>query len=287
MPRPQEAPLEARRAAAMNECRQALAVRRIADEHLELRGGIAGFMAGTPWVCKAVAVDLEQPLDKAAVAELVAWFEARGARPLVEVTSFSAPRTFASLAEAGLSLVETEHVFVCRLPGPERPLPAGYTIRTLDVDDEAAMQRHAEIVCSGFHPDPDTRPPGVIESAKRGQRQYGAQGFFVLDPEGDPVAASGMEITTFEHAVLEGPRTLAALWGTTVLPDHRGVGLQQALMAHRLRVGAAGGARVAFIESQPGIPTARNAVRLGFTLGYTRLVFRAKRNAPRTEPSVS
>jgi len=281
MPPSQEPAFEARTAAAMNECRQALAVRRIADEHLALRGGVAGFMAGTPWVCKAVAVDLEHPLDKAAVAELVAWFEARGARPLVEVTSFSAPRTFASLAEAGLALVETEHVYVCRLPGPEHALPSGYAMRALDVDDEAAMQSHAEIVCSGFHPDPETRPPGVIESAKRGQRQEGAQGFFVLGPQGDPVAASGMEITTVEHPVLAGPQTLAALWGTTVLPDHRGKGLQQALMAHRLSVGAAGGARVAFIESQPGIPTARNAVRLGFTLGYTRLVFRARRNAPR------
>jgi GNAT superfamily N-acetyltransferase len=62
----------------------------------------------------------------------------------------------------------------------------------------------------------------------------------------------------------------AALFGLSVLPEFRGRGVQQALIAARLSLAAARGARVATISARPGVATERNARRLGFQLGYTK-----------------
>jgi GNAT superfamily N-acetyltransferase len=57
-----------------------------------------------------------------------------------------------------------------------------------------------------------------------------------------------------------------------VLAEFRGRGVQQALMATRLQRALALGSTLAAIISHPHVATERNAVRLGFALGYTRVV---------------
>jgi GNAT superfamily N-acetyltransferase len=57
-----------------------------------------------------------------------------------------------------------------------------------------------------------------------------------------------------------------------VLPRFRRRGIQQALMAARLEHAASRGARFATIGARPGIPTNRNAMRMGFRLAYTKVV---------------
>jgi GNAT superfamily N-acetyltransferase len=62
----------------------------------------------------------------------------------------------------------------------------------------------------------------------------------------------------------------AALMGVSTLPAFRRRGIQQALIARRLA--AARGCILATISSKPGIPTERNAMRLGFTMAYTKVI---------------
>jgi GNAT superfamily N-acetyltransferase len=57
-----------------------------------------------------------------------------------------------------------------------------------------------------------------------------------------------------------------------VKPAYRRRGIQQALIVARLERGRERGSRQAFIISGPGIPTERNATRLGFGMAYTRVV---------------
>ena len=73
---------------------------------------------------------------------------------------------------------------------------------------------------------------------------------------------------------LEIAGEIAALMSTSTHPDHRRQGAQQAAMVARLRMARSAGCRVATIQSEPGIPTARNARRLGFQVAYTRAVLK-------------
>ena len=265
--------LDPLRCLRLNEGRQAQAIADLADEHLPLGAGTLGFMQGTDWICKAVGVDLDAPLGDEEVAQIADWFRSRGVPPVLEVTAYAATSTLSAAARAGFALQEVEHVLARPTAALPVELPDGYVIAPLDPEDDAAMRRHAEIVCGGFVPAGHAVPEPVLESAMRSQRHPHARGVFVRDPQGEAVAASGMEITELDPG--DGATRLLALWGTTVLPDHRRRGLQQALIAHRLRVGARAGAELAVIESRPGIPTERNAARMGFSLGYTRFVLKA------------
>ena len=63
-----------------------------------------------------------------------------------------------------------------------------------------------------------------------------------------------------------------SLFGASVLPAFRRRGIQQALISARLQTALSLGADLASITSHPGIPTERNAARLGFQLAYVRAV---------------
>lgn len=258
----------------LNERRQARVMSVLAEESAAIGTGSMSFHAGTHWMCKAVGVDLDEALCPDTLARICDWYAARGSVPVVETTSLAPFASFEALHAAGFGLVEVENVLACFPAKRRRELPEGYAIEALDRHDAAAMREHAEIVCSAF-PGPDgVVTEELIQGAIRSHLHPDSLGFFVLDPRGKRVAASGMEVSDIEATSAEAPRRLASLWGTVVLPAHRRRGIQQALIAHRLGVGAGRGASVALIESRPGIPTERNAARVGFALRYVRLVFK-------------
>jgi hypothetical protein len=72
-------------------------------------------------------------------------------------------------------------------------------------------------------------------------------------------------------ALVEIDPPLAQLFGGSTRPTLRSRGAQQALIVARLRLAQEAGCTIAATESQPGGPTERNAVRLGFTPIYTRV----------------
>jgi GNAT superfamily N-acetyltransferase len=76
---------------------------------------------------------------------------------------------------------------------------------------------------------------------------------------------------------------VTSLLGTSVLPRFRRRGIQQALMAVRLERALELGSDLSDITSRPGIPTERNAGRLGFQLAFVRPVL--VRRAPGLVPS--
>ena len=65
--------------------------------------------------------------------------------------------------------------------------------------------------------------------------------------------------------------TIVALFGLAVVPEYRRRGVQQALIAERLRLARDAGARVATIGSRPGHSTERNVRRMGFQTAYTKV----------------
>jgi ribosomal protein S18 acetylase RimI-like enzyme len=56
----------------------------------------------------------------------------------------------------------------------------------------------------------------------------------------------------------------ASLWSGSVLPAHRGHGIQRALIAERVRIAIARGSRACFSLAEPGGRSARNLRAVGF-----------------------
>jgi GNAT superfamily N-acetyltransferase len=182
---------------------------------------------------------------------------------------FASEAFLAALGERGFVVEHFESVFARALGAGAPPLgPAaaegirGLSIQRTDPSDVERCRLHSCVAGSGFQTDPLTE--AMIDMGVRAIRHPRTAAFMAF-VDGEPAGACGMEV--FEQ---QGIRA-CALWGTTVLEPYRGRGIQQALIRHRLDYGAAQGCTLAMIESKPGIPTERNAVRLGFGLAYTRV----------------
>ena len=146
-------------------------------------------------------------------------------------------------------------------------------IERLNTQDRDDVLRHARHTIAGFTPPGQPLPESEIESAVRAQLHERSRGFWAL-VDGKPATACGMEVVAISQTPNDPPIRIASLWGAVVAEPYRRRGIQQALIAHRLKQGLAEGCTLALIECEPGIPTERNARRLGFTLAYTRLVFK-------------
>ncbi len=268
-------PIDRKSCVRLNEQRQAQVVADISDEHEAFGSGCVGYMRGTAWISKAVGCDLDGPLSDEDVARIVDYYRARGVPPTLDLTAYSDEQTLAAVSRAGFGLTEVEHVLSRKPAYLDVPPPDGITIRPLDPSDEADMRRHAEIVCSGLTGSDAEVPATLLESSIRSQRNPNAMGFFACLPDGECVAATGMEVTAVPRGADGRTSKVVALWGTTVLPAYRKRGIQLALIAHRLEVGLDRGCTMGVIQSKPGISTERNAARLGFHPAYARMTLRA------------
>jgi ribosomal protein S18 acetylase RimI-like enzyme len=149
-----------------------------------------------------------------------------------------------------------ESVLVCdlgeRLPdirfGPE------ITVERVEQDQLRAWQ---EVSRRGFFGDDDqqfVRDLSALMTEMDGTERCLARW------QGEPAAAA-MQMT---H---DG---VAFLGGAATLPEYRARGLQQALLAHRLRE-AKSRAEFAFLGAQPSSGSERNARRVGFQIAYSTL----------------
>lgn len=264
-------------AARVNENRQAVATRALADDSMPIAGGIASYGEGVGWINHATLVGLGEDVPDAELDKMEAFYRERCQTPKIEITTFATEAFLAQLAARRYVIEHFENVLTRPLGAGDDPfaaipggLPPDLEISRTDTSGDAACRRHAILVSSGFMPTPIPEPH--IGMAIRSIRHPRSVGFMAHVGE-EPAGACGMEI--FEH---EGIRT-CALWGTTVLEPFRRRGIQRALIAHRLSFAIERGCELAFIESKPGISTERNAARLGFELGYVRVCM-AQAEAP-------
>ncbi len=263
----------------LNERRQMAVIAELADEH-EVRpasqgGGVVAVMAGAPWLCSAIGCGLESALTDEGAKAIASYIATRGGRPRIVLTDQSTKPEFAALARAGLVLEEVERVLARGLDTPIHTLEvSGLTIERLDATDRAAVEALARFTMDGFAEPGKPAPAAQVEAMIRSQKHPRSRGFWAF-VDGEPAATCGMEVVSISPMPGQGPIKVASLWGATVDQRFRRRGIQQALIAHRLRQGQEEGCALAVIECEPGIPTERNAARLGFTLAYTRLAFAA------------
>ncbi|MBK7405732.1 MAG: GNAT family N-acetyltransferase [Phycisphaerales bacterium] len=200
---------------------------------------------------------------------LESFYADRGVTPRLELTVFVPEDTLRLLGSRGYLVEHFETVLARPLDEGldmadllPRGWPPGVEIRRTDPADERACRQHSSLVGSGFQTEPLSE--AMIDMGVRAIRHPRSVAFMAF-VENQPVAGCGMEVCD-----CVGTRA-CSLWGTTVLEPFRRRGIQQALISARLAHGISEGCRLAMIESKPGIPTERNAARLGFTPAYTRV----------------
>ena len=131
----------------------------------------------------------------------------------------------------------------------------------LDLTDADAVREFIDVTTRGFFGEHEDPAPPLLEAATRVAHHPRVDSYTVRI-EGAVVAGGGVEIR-------DG---VASLIGASVQTAFRRRGLQQALTVQRLVRAQELGADFACVHSRPGIATERNAQRLGFRLGYTKVV---------------
>jgi GNAT superfamily N-acetyltransferase len=249
------------------ERKQATAVVALAMESAPLADGWMVFAGVGSYVNKSCGYGYDREVTGAELDAMVDFFSSRGVEPKAELSPFAPVALLQGLAERGFVLREFETVLYRPLLAGEdlgrlsRGAPPGLRIERIDPADDAAVRTFVELSGSGFVPEGESLSEMFLALGIKGARNP-ASDSFVAWLDGVAVGAGGCETS-------EG---LTSLYGTSVLPAYRRRGIQQALIAARLARGLERGSDLACIMSGPGIPTERNAMRLGFLMAYSRAV---------------
>jgi GNAT superfamily N-acetyltransferase len=252
--------------ARLEEYRQAESLSEIAGEWLEIGGGRAARGPLGIWANIAMAMGLDGPVSRDEIERTIEWYTSAGVEPRFEVCPYVHPEFLRECENAGLVVRAFENIFWQPLERGRRiptmhDTPPDLKIITIDRSDPAACAQYGECIARGFAPAGAEPPAADIDAYTRvaAHRRTTAM-LAILD--GRCIGGGATEVAG----------EIATLYAMSVLPEFRRRGIQQALMAARLEYAASQDARFATIGARPAIATGRNALRMGFSLAYTKVV---------------
>jgi ribosomal protein S18 acetylase RimI-like enzyme len=250
------------------EAIQAEVVRTLTAESEPVAGGWMAANGPGSYFNKTAGLGFDGEPSDEDVVRIERFFSSRGIEPRVELTPFAPIGFLRRLAEHGFVLQEFENTLVLPLQGlgdPRALLPGGWPpglrVERIDPRNASQVEFFVKTSASGFIPDGSAVPEQFLRDGTRA----------ATAPEHDSfIAHIGNEVA---GAAGSGTRHgVTSLFGASVLPRFRRRGIQQALMVVRLERALGLGSDLVDITSHPGIPTERNAGRLGFQLAYVRAV---------------
>ncbi|MEM9166851.1 MAG: GNAT family N-acetyltransferase [Planctomycetota bacterium] len=274
MPASGPAPIEIAR---LEEARMERAMRELVDICEDFAGGVMCRIEPGAFDNLACNIGLHGPVDGAEIERFFDFFEPHGIEPKAEVSAFADLTLVRGLSERGMQVREFTNVFARAMGSdidnlaPQHGWPtdeAGtpLTIHGVDPSDESEIVTSATITGEAFYPEPEPLTPKRLEMHRR----------ICAHPRSEVLIArfgdEAVGVAGAEHPADPDDPPVSALFAAAVREPWRRRGVQQALLAHRLKTALASGARIATIHANPGIPTERNAARLGFRLGYTKVV---------------
>jgi GNAT superfamily N-acetyltransferase len=250
--------------ARAEELRQALTLSEIAGEWIEVGGGRAARGEPGIWANIAMNLGLAGPVSQDDLERIIDWYTSAGIEPRFEICPY-VPAEFLAQCEAiGLVPRAFENIFWRPLERGETIAPGresdGLEIRTIDPDSPDDVEQFADCVSLGFASGEAPHPSEFAAYRRVARHQRTTAMIAMINGQ----CAGGGAVDIIDD--------IASLFAMSVLPRFRRRGIQQALMAARLEHAASRGARFATIGARPGIPTNRNAMRMGFRLAYTKVV---------------
>lgn len=248
--------------ARQEEARQAIGISEIAVEAEPVAGGFMCYSAPGAWSNLAVGLGFHGPVTGDDLDRLIEFYRAHDCPAVIQVAPYTDPSLLRGLAERGFTLREFENLLGRPLddevtPHPYSP-PAGLTVEVVDLTDALALEKWITVSTCGFRPMDEPMAQHLHDITLR-LAQHPRTTCHVARLDGEVVGGSAMEV--YED--------FGALFGTSVLPDHRRRGVQVALMLERLAHLRRSGALFATIGSAPGLSTERNALRIGFNPVYS------------------
>lgn len=253
--------------AKLEERRQADMLAAVTPLVRPFAGGVMGFHEVGSWQNQACGVGLDGVVADDDVEAMVEFYVSRGVEPRVELSPFADPSLIAALGKRGFVIREFEHVLARELPAGEDldarlPFgrPAGLELERVDKSDAAAIDSAVEATLIGFFPDGNV--PQAMRDACRSALLLDSALTFAARIDGQLVAAGSLSSSS----------QVASLMGVSTATAFRRRGIQQALMVARLAAARERGCVLVTIGSRPGMPTERNAIRLGFRVAYTKVI---------------
>ena len=221
------------------------------------RRGVVCFSAASfpePFGDLAVGFGVRQPPTRVGLNAVLAHYAQLKLAPRVALLGRLAPPAVArSLRRAGLREAEPQHHVFVR-PGralPRRTVEPDVVIESVAAADVAPLAFLAQSGFGGGGPIAEYFTRTRIAMLRAHPRTAIA---VRATRRGEP-AGSGIVIVS---------SGAASLWSGSVLPAHRGHGLQRALIAERVRIAVARGARACFSLAEPDGRSARNLRAMGF-----------------------
>lgn len=248
------------------------AARRVPPDQVVLRdlnGSVAAYVEpGAPFN-KVAGLGFDGVPSADALDALEHEFAIRHSPVQVELATLADPEVGRTLTRRGYELVGFENV----LGLPLAPSSTFEAVPGVDVTRAADDESRAwlDAVATGFmSPDTFDGPPSHEAVIPRD----------VLDRVfGDTIAAPGFERYLARRggaiaggASLRIDHGVAQLSGAATLPEHRRLGVQTALLRHRLTEAARRGCDVAVVTTQPGSKSQENVQKAGFALLYARAI---------------
>lgn len=249
---------------------------RIADDAISIAGGVACRRAAGAWPNLAAGFSLDPPITAPDIDRLVAWLGEIGKNARVELNDRHAPATFTLFADAGFHLKWLVSILALELhntPG-KPPDPVDIRFEVIDHSDLDTCRQLAEVLAQQFAAPGAEPDPGDIVANLIGIRHSDAIAVGAFDA--DRCIGGGL-LDVLDEA--------ATLWGAAVAPEYRRRGVQSALISRRLSLARERGATLAFIETNSGGPTHRNASAIGFRMAYSRALLLRPLNKSLAVPS--
>jgi GNAT superfamily N-acetyltransferase len=222
-----------------------------------IRHGVVCFSAASfpePFGDLAIGFGVHRPASRVALDAVLGYYAGLRQAPRIAVLGRLARQAVARhLRGAGLRETEPQHhVFVRRSRvAPRSTLEPDVALERVVARDAAPLAFLARSGFGGRGPVADYFTRTRIAMLRSHPRTAVA---VRATRSGEP-AGSGIVIVS---------SGAASLWSGSVLPAHRGHGIQRALIAERVRIAFARGAQVCFSLAEPGGRSARNLMAMGF-----------------------
>ncbi len=242
----------------------------IAPDNKTIGSAVVTYAEPGSWLNQCWNFGMHGPVTTDDVDEMIGFYDFRNSETRIGIPTVADPSATTALRGRGFELAEFINISVADLTSdssarrPTHADPAGLDIIGVDKSDDGSIDRWAELSTRGFN-DGEPAPEAEVRTAALALRHDGVEGY-VVTVDGVLAAAAALSLNDARE------RRSAGLFGTSVLPEFRRLGIQQHLIATRLERARELGATFATIGSVPGIPTERNARRFGFELSYVKAV---------------